>query len=553
MTRPTRFLTEHFFRALFDFGILTPAGADSFMHMLLGAVGAVIAFGFALTRIYAGKYAALSASASPEPYRHAVLGDDLFMVGFAMLLVAFVTLLVSYSLFPDERDFRILGPLPVPKAVVFGAKLSALFLFTGVFIALAHVSLIPLMLLTSMNRFAEHAVLSRLTAWAVASISASVFAVLAVTAIGGVLMLALAGNRLQTLTATMRSVMLAMLVLSVPLVFHLPSAGASFASGSRWLMLLPPAWFVGLERVLLGSAGPWFMDLTAIALAALSGAATIVAVTYVRLFTHFERVILRSRAVLAPRSRRVHTPAFSRAAPAFRAVYGFTAATLGRSQLHQGVLVGLAACGVGIAVNSLIGADRSSSLVNRALWTPFALMFACGISARAALALPMEYRANWIFRLTEDQATRGEQLRAVDQMVTVFVVGVPFAAAVPTLGVALGPTAVIAVAIVALVGLVFVHAVLLDWRRIPFTCSYLPGKRFVAHSVVVGFAAFQLFTLGGVWLVHAATASMMRALVIAAVLFRLAYVLKRRRLAIWSATPLMFEDEFPDEPLQLRL
>jgi hypothetical protein len=32
-----------------------------------------------------------------------------------------------------------------------------------------------------------------------------------------------------------------------------------------------------------------------------------------------------------------------------------------------------------------------------------------------------------------------------------------------------------------------------------------------------------------------------------------AYLLRRRRLAGWSETPLMFEDEFPDEVLQLRL
>ena len=33
----------------------------------------------------------------------------------------------------------------------------------------------------------------------------------------------------------------------------------------------------------------------------------------------------------------------------------------------------------------------------------------------------------------------------------------------------------------------------------------------------------------------------------------LAVVLARRRLAIWGEAPLMFEDEFPDQPLQLEL
>jgi hypothetical protein len=103
------------------------------------------------------------------------------------------------------------------------------------------------------------------------------------------------------------------------------------------------------------------------------------------------------------------------------------------------------------------------------------------------------------------------------------------------------------------IGLVFVHAVLLDWRRIPFTCSYLPGKRLIAHTVVPGFAAFVLFTFAGVTLMHAAIRSPTFGLAIITVLSVVAWLLRRRRLATWKETPLMFEDEFPDQPVQLGL
>ncbi|HMJ12680.1 MAG TPA: hypothetical protein VK524_14760 [Polyangiaceae bacterium] len=566
-------LTGHFFNTMFDFGILTPAGADSFTHMLLGAVGVVIAIGLALTRIYAGKYAALSGAPSPEPYRQALLGDDLFLIGLPMLLVALLTLLISHSVFPDERDFRILGPLPVRRAVIFGAKLVALLLFTGIFIALLHVSLLPLMLLTSINRFSEHAVFSRLAAWALASVAASVFAVLAVTASVGLLMLALSRHRLHALTALTRSLMLGVLVLCVPFVFHLPGLGASLASGSWLLVLVPPSWFVGLERTLLGSADPWFVQLTGVALAAFGGAAAIVAAVYVQLFRHFERLLLRPLAIAPSWSRRDRPIAAMPAAPdglaqagqlpAFRAVYRFMTATLGRSQLHQGVLLGLSACGVGLVMNRLVGAGiigrvgsgepPSPSLVSVAMWTPFALMFVCGVGVRAALALPMEHRANWIFRLTEDIKTRCEQMRAVNRVVALYVIGVPVAAAAPLLWTTMGSTAVIAATIVTLVGFVFVHVVLLDWRRIPFTCSYLPGKRLVAHTLVFGFAAFVVFTTAGVVLIRVATVNGTQALLIAATLSLAAWLLRRRRLSAWRETPLMFEDELPDQPLQLGL
>jgi hypothetical protein len=165
----------------------------------------------------------------------------------------------------------------------------------------------------------------------------------------------------------------------------------------------------------------------------------------------------------------------------------------------------------------------------------------------------MDHRANWIFRLTEDKATRGEQMRAVNRIVTTYVVGVPVAAAIPILWLALGSPAAIAASVVALVGLVFVHAVLLDWRNIPFTCSYLPGKHLVAHTLVLGFAAFVLFTAAGVRLVNLAIASATYALAIACTLSLVAWLLTRRRLTGWRETPLMFDDELPDQPLQLGL
>ena len=43
-------------------------------------------------------------------------------------------------------------------------------------------------------------------------------------------------------------------------------------------------------------------------------------------------------------------------APAFRAVYRFTTMTIGRSGLHQTVLVGRSGCGLGIGISALLGA-----------------------------------------------------------------------------------------------------------------------------------------------------------------------------------------------------
>lgn len=575
--RPDWRLTSHFFGAMFDFGILTPAGADSFVHLLLGAIGALLALGLGAVRVYAGKYAALSAARSPEPYRIAVLGDDLFLIALPMLMVALVTLVVSQSLFPNERDFRILGPLPIRRIVIFRAKLAALFLFTGMFTAVLHLSLTPLVALTSVSRFSEHTAMARMLAWLVASLSASVFSVLAIAAMVGVTSLVLSRTRLHSFTAIVRSVAFALLVVALPFVFRLPALGRAMTQHAPWTTMLPPAWFVGLQRTLLGNPDSWFLQLAEVAFTALAVGALVVASAYVLLFRHFEHLLLRPPSISAPWLRRgdgrnrsttasldsAETPHIERSA-AFRAVYRFTSATLRRSELHQGVLLGLSACGVALTLIRLVGAgwvDRAESenphaafLEYLAVWTPFALMFIYGLSVRAAIALPMTHRANWIFRLTETKVTRSEQMRAVERIVTGYAVGLPLVAGLPVLWSIIGwKQAAIAMPIVALVGGVFVHALLLEWRRIPFTCSYMPGKRLIVYTVVPGFAFFVLFAAAGVRLVQAALYTTEVAIVIGVGLLVIAAILRRRRFAEWKETPLMFEDELPDQPLQLGL
>jgi hypothetical protein len=343
--------------------------------------------------------------------------------------------------------------------------------------------------------------------------------------------------------------MLGMLVVCLPLVSHLPALGGALASHVSWTALVPPAWFLGLQRLLQGSADGWLLRLGLIGLMALATVTAIVAVTYVVLFRQFERLMLRATPASSSWWRRDRLAIASSHAPAFKGTYRFTIATIGRSQLHQGVLVGLSACGAGVATIFLTSATVTTS----ATFAPFVLMFACGVAARAALALPIEYRANWIFRVTEDDTARREQMRAVDRAVTIYVIAVPLTAAAPLLWLACGADALLPIVVVAAVGFVFVHLVLLDWRRIPFTCSYLPGKRFIGHSALIGVASCILFTVVSGGLVRSAIADTAQGVVVTTALLLVGYWLRERRLLTWTQMPLMFEDEFPDQPLQLQL
>ena len=193
--------------------------------------------------------------------------------------------------------------------------------------------------------------------------------------------------------------------------------------------------------------------------------------------------------------------------PARTAVRDFTAATLRRSALHQGVVTGLSACGVALAMNMLLRGGMLTWLrgIEVARWEilgvitgiPFALVFVLGIAAKAALALPIEPKANWVFRMTERDAIRVDQLRVAERVVTQFAVLLPIVLTLPIQWLVAGPRALVASAMTGMFGFLWLEALLRDWRRIPFTCSSMPGKHTVAQTSVVGLGLFLIVSTIG--------------------------------------------------------
>ncbi len=145
------------------------------------------------------------------------------------------------------------------------------------------------------------------------------------------------------------------------------------------MFLVPPAWFLGVQQVVLGHGDVYFVRLALLAAIGLVAAAAISAASYCELDRRFDRVMLRSLGTATRswlRATVVRTPARA-------AVHDFTTATLRRSTLHQGVVVGLSASGVALAVNSLIrsgfllrlrGLDVPQwEIISAVTWTPIAL------------------------------------------------------------------------------------------------------------------------------------------------------------------------------------
>jgi hypothetical protein len=389
---------------------------------------------------------------------------------------------------------------------------------------------------------------------------------LAVTALHGLLVMCAPRGRVLAASAALRSVMLCALVLSLPLVGRLPAQASRFASGAVWLSFAPPAWFLGVERWLLGDIHTPFIRLAQIAAVAVMIATALAAGSYAFLYRRVDRVMVRP-AEGPSRSPRFFTlTAWGRrdaSRPVVVAIRAFVAITLRRSVLHQGIVVALSAAAAGLVANGLMAAGVSDWLATggvpggplmvSVIWAPFALMFGVCLAVRAALAVPIEQRANWVFRMTEQNAARADQLDAAAQTVRRFGVIVPVALMFPLQWLVLGRDSIVPLIVALICGSLLVEILMRHWNRIPFTCSYVPGKGFVPQTILLGCLSFVLFTTVGAGLARLSLTGEPISLALDAVLGVTVLVLRRFRLKKCYDTPLAFEDQLPTDVNPLRL
>lgn len=560
-------LVRHFFDGLFDLGFLSEAAATSFGRMILGICTAFFSVGLLLLRVYVVRYVNLFAMASPDRYLRAVLADHAFAIAVPMWIVAFVTLLVSHALFPDETDFRVLLALPVTRRLVFAAKLAAVGLFTGLFLVAAHVAIAPVIAVSLLGRWAEHAVPIAASAYLCASLLASLVSVLGVVAMQGVLIVWLPRARMLAWSAALRSVLIGGLILVLPLLLRLPAETRAFSEGRPWLAFVPPAWFLGLERWMLGDTRAHIVQLAWIAVGASCVAAATAAVTYMVLYRRFDRVALRPAETSRARPRTLGSSRATRrhSRPIGAAVRAFSFLTLRRSVLHQGILVALTAIGLGLSLNSLLfaglpewiahGGPPRSRLISSVLWCPYALTFVTCLAIRASIAVPIEQRANWIFRLASPTRPH-EALTATIGLVRQIGVFVPAALILPLQAAVIGSPAIAVVVVEGLWGCVLVEVLMRGWMKIPFTCAYVPGQRFVPQAILAGLLSFTTFTaLGQLFSSIAERGSGVGLVVLAVALPSILLLLRRARRTAWTLGPLAYEDTVPTEvnPLRFRL
>jgi len=180
------------------------------------------------------------------------------------------------------------------------------------------------------------------------------------------------------------------------------------------------------------------------------------------------------------------------------------------------------------------------------LGVPLTLSFFAISGLRAVFNFPAELRANWVFQISES-GERLPHLRAARKWIVLMGVVPLFALLAPAEVWFRGwRLAVIHLSFALMLSMVLLNLLLVWFRKIPFTCSYFPGKTSMAVMFFVYLAGFATYS----WsmadlearLLHAPASLLIFYLCGAAAIWGL-MLLEQRELGIDDA--LIYEDE-PD-------
>ena len=501
-------LSDHFFSRFFETSAITRDGQGQLgIAPLLG----LLAFpGVVMSLILFLKYSPLMRWTRQDwnfDRYLAAIPDKYTFIVFSMAATGIFAVLKWESLFPDRRDFANLAPLPLSAKMIFFAKLGALALFALVFavdINIASSLLFPAIVMESEGSIGG--LVRFIASHAIAVIAASTFAFSAFIALAGFLMNVLPYAALRRTTRYIQFVVITGLIVMFLLTPMAALGLMRVRTGDDALLLwLPPVWFLGLSENLHGRATPAFQALSAKALQALGFAFVVAAISYA---IAYRRYFLKT----------AETPEITgsvRAVPQWiwrvldwtlltspfeRGCFRFAAKTLFRSDRHNTVL---AAClGVGAALATVSATAWGSTMHLSSLLT---LVYFLVAGLRLSFGIAHEERANWMFQVAVCEPN--PNARAVIRKFILLAVALLLAASFPVFATSAGTAAASVYVVVAFTNsVVLTEVLLLNFRTLPFACTYLPSRdNFVLGLAVFG-AGLLFFAQAGSmfaqWVVH---------------------------------------------------
>jgi hypothetical protein len=435
----------------------------------------------------------------------ATVPDEYFFIVLSMVVTGAVAVWRWDSLFPDRRDYMNLVPLPISIKVIFLANLTAILCLAAVLavdVNAASALIYPLAASSGQESFRYVFQLAGTHILTVLLASAcSFFAILAVV---GLLMAVLPHVIFRRFSIYVRGAILVLLVGLLSTSFAVPSLIVRLPQ--TWIRFLPPVWFLGLAQLIHGSAIPALSALGWMAVNSLvlviATAMAAYAISYRAYFVRIPEVAevsSSSRYRGATRILRVLDRTWLRT-PFQRAGYRFVLTTLARNERHGLVLAGFVALAIVVASRVLFGALAGGIKAGgmpsaEILSVPLIFAYCIVLGLRLTFEVPSDWQANWIFRLTLPQSST--ECTTLARKVTIsFVLPWVVVFVIPAYGFVWGwDTAGFHALVVVISSVVLIRALLVGYRKVPFTCSYPPFRNSAIVTVLGYVAGFFVFVV----------------------------------------------------------
>ena len=455
-------LLRHFLLRFFDSDLVTSPGQTALA--LIGSSSMFLTWFPFFVGPLQDKYAHLRALATPEPYRLALRADQLWLIVMTMAAVGLLTAIEWQSLFPTLSDYRAIGWMPVRARQIFGAKLAALLIVaTGAVMVL---TLLPGVGFPALSG-------APVAATAAALVGSCYFTLFALVAVQGVVLNVVPPRKFARITGSLQAILAAGMLILLVLSFSIGPPVARWATRPAVAKWLPPVWFLGI-------CDPSMPALASRAKVGLAAAVMLVLAAYTVSYRR-HRALMMEGVSATKREHRWWGAIFDYLVrdPREQAVVVFLAKGIAGNGPHRMILMGYGGFGAAILLSGMIGmmglVDRTHVVAARFVYGHVILLTFLLIGLRHLFSIPVELRANWAFRITEGEG-REQWRRAMDRFVIFFGAVTMVLLPLPLEARLLGWRAVSESALFGVFGLACYEPVFASWEKLPFTCSYLPGK-----------------------------------------------------------------------------
>jgi len=470
------------------------------------------------------------------------------LISGTMLLVGLIAIVGWDSTFPDRRDVMVLSALPIaPRTILFAKIAASTSLLALAVLTLNFATGVAWPLFIGFHHQSSWGLFQAMAAYWLTMIAVSLFLYCSVLTIQGLTSLILPRRVFLVLSAFLQ---ITCFCAFLAVYFLQPTITSSAKIGiaeNHWVTWSPSFWFFAFFNQLNGSLPLGLSGMAQRAWIGLALAVTAAVVSLVFCYVKTMRQTLEQPDLVPGAHGLYWTPRFGN--PLQTAVALFTFRSIVRSRQHRLAFALYAALILSIALPFLrieLSNQAPLPLTPDFLAATLTIVSLAVLGLRGIFSLPISLTANWMLQTTHLSAT--EKYVAATRSTLLLLAVAPSWAIAAFLSIRLRPLYDVAIHLVvlALVGWLFAEMGLINFYKVPFTCSWLPGKVHVLVLFGCSLVLLVVFGLTGSELELPALGSLNRTvfmvLLLAAVCFGL-WLFNNRRARL---AKLHFEEFAPE-------